>query len=291
MVTDQVEKWAVAFESLSKDKTLAAEAVEFPPMQTVMRGELATRLPTIGNPWTRRAYDGGFVVLPAREALPAVSLVFVQSKDGNTGSANPADLGGGPIDHHLIYEGLSRASAGAVLAGATTAAGPNVFFSVWHPELVALRAQLGLARHPIQIVVSRDGHLDVAGTLLFNVRDVPVVVLAGAACRRDRARDFAERPWIDVMPFDDRDWRRALTALRGKYRIHRISAVGGRSTAASLLDAGVVTDICLTTTSHNGGEKNTPYYNGPKPPRTSLILRKSGGEPHEPIVVEQLGVV
>jgi riboflavin biosynthesis pyrimidine reductase len=219
-----------------------------------------------------------------------VSLVFVQSKDGNTGTTNPADLGGGPTDHHLIYEGLSRAAAGAVLAGATTASGAERFFSVWHPELVALRAQLGLARHPVQIVVSRDGHLNVAGTLLFNVPDVTVVVLAGAACRRDRARDFAERPWIDVLPFDDRDWKRALAALRGKYRIHRISAVGGRTTAASLLDAGVVTDICLTTTSREAGEKHTPYYNGSKPPRTSLILRKTGGGLDDPITVEQLAV-
>jgi hypothetical protein len=98
VVTDQLEKWALALESLTKDKTLAAETVEFQPLHPVMRGELANRLPTIGNAWTRRAYDGGFVVLPARDALPALSLVFVQSKDGNTGTPNPAELGGGNVN-------------------------------------------------------------------------------------------------------------------------------------------------------------------------------------------------
>ena len=46
--------------------------------------------------------------------------VFVQSADGNTGARNPADLGGGETDKHLIYEGLSRVDVDGVLAGAAT---------------------------------------------------------------------------------------------------------------------------------------------------------------------------
>jgi hypothetical protein len=38
-------------------------------------------------------------------------------------------------------------------------------------------------------------------------------------------------------------------------------------------------------------ERHTPYYNGSKPPRTSLILRKTAGDPDSPITVEQLAVV
>jgi hypothetical protein len=34
---------------------------------------------------------------------------------------------------------------------------PKAFFSVWHPELVALRESLGLSRHPAQVVVSKRG--------------------------------------------------------------------------------------------------------------------------------------
>jgi hypothetical protein len=37
-------------------------------------------------------------------------------------------------DKHLIYEGLSRAAADAVLAGAATVRAGDIVFSVWHPE-------------------------------------------------------------------------------------------------------------------------------------------------------------
>jgi hypothetical protein len=47
---------------------------------------------------------------------------------------------------HLIYEGLSRVAADAVLAGAADS-DRQVLFSVWRPELVALRETLGLPRH------------------------------------------------------------------------------------------------------------------------------------------------
>ena len=54
-------------------------------------------------------------------------------------------LGGGETDKHLIYEGLSRVAADAVLAGAETIRGGDIVLSVWHPELVRLRASLGQA--------------------------------------------------------------------------------------------------------------------------------------------------
>src|SRR3712207_8639295 len=53
---------------------------------------------------------------------------------------------GGATDKHVIYEGLSRVAADAVLAGAGTVRGAQLIFSVWHPELVALRSGVGLPR-------------------------------------------------------------------------------------------------------------------------------------------------
>ena len=55
--------------------------------------------------------------------------------------------------------------------------GAEALFSVWHPELVALRSSLTLPRHPAQIVVSRHGRLDF-NALLFNVPDLRVFVIA-----------------------------------------------------------------------------------------------------------------
>jgi len=42
-------------------------------------------------------------------------------------------LGGGATDDHVVFEGLSRVAADAVLAGARTVHGGNNVFSVWHP--------------------------------------------------------------------------------------------------------------------------------------------------------------
>jgi riboflavin biosynthesis pyrimidine reductase len=222
--------------------------------------------------------------------LPAISLVFVQSLDGNTGAANPDDLGGGPTDKHLIYEGVSRVAADAVLAGAGTAAGTQVFFSVWHPELVSLRQELGLVRHPAQIVLSRDGHVDAERTLLFNVPEVPVFILAGAACRDRCRRQFAGRPWITVIPLDPDGLPAALARLRDHHDIRRISAIGGRAAASSLLDAGLVQDLWLTTAPKPGGDPNTPFYVGQRPPAFDLIVRKRETDTAAPIVFEQLQV-
>jgi len=212
--------------------------------------------------------------------------VFVQSRDGNTAIDDPADLGGGPTDKHLIYEGLTRVAADAVLAGAASAAGTDAFFSVWHPELVALRRERGLPRHPAQIVVSARGEIDLERGLLFNVPQVRVFVLAGKACLERWAPAFAQRAWITVIPLEPEELPTAIARLRREHGIARISAIGGRTTASRLLDAGLVQDVCLTTTARAGGEPNTPFYTGHAPPRLELIVRKIGTDPSYPIAFE-----
>ena len=157
----------------------------------------------IGNAWSQAHYGGEFGLAVPDEGTTALSLVFVQSKDGNTGATDPSTFGGGPTDKHLIYEGLSRVAADAVLAGAGSVHA-DAFFSVWHPELVALRASLGLRRHPAQIVVSKRGGLNLAA-LLFNVPDVPVFLVAGDECAARHASALRSRPWIRLISFH---WRR-----------------------------------------------------------------------------------
>ena len=61
-------------------------------------------------------------------------------------------LGGGESDKHLIYEGLSRVDADAVMAGATTARSERIVFSIWHPELVALRRARVWSLYPYLVV-------------------------------------------------------------------------------------------------------------------------------------------
>ena len=240
----------------------------------------------LGNAWSREYFDGPFYLFAAPADRPAISLVFVQTRDGNTGASNPGDLGGGPTDKHLIYEGLSRVAADAVLAGASSV-GHSAFFTVNHPELVALRMELGLPRHPAQMVISNDGNVDLSARV-FATPDVRVFLLAGDACVKKVAGEIAQRPWITLIPTNG-DLPSTFARLRRDHGIGRISAVGGRKAATGLVDSGLVQDLYLTTSPRAGGEPSTPWYAGERPPRLDTILTKREAA-ERPILFEHLAI-
>jgi riboflavin biosynthesis pyrimidine reductase len=281
------------FRAFIERKTRDATSGSLTALKTIEDDSAAFATQAIGNAWTRAHYDGPFH-LPTQGtigAAPFVSLVFVQSKDGNTGTDNPEELGGGPLDKHLIYEGLTRVAVDAVLAGAKTADDENTFFSVWHPELVALRRELGLPRHPAQIVVTGTGCINPDVSRVFNVPDVAVFVVAGPVGCRVLERAIADRSWVQLVPMSGDELRAPLEYLGRECGIRRISAVGGRTTASALLDQGLVQDVCLTTTDRRAGQPNTPLYVGGRPPRMTPIVRKRAVDAEYPILFEHFAVL
>jgi riboflavin biosynthesis pyrimidine reductase len=284
------------FDDFAERRTREAAAAHIKRLSTLLdRGD--TRLldrgerrgsQSIGNQWTRWHYDGAFNIVVPEDGASALSLVFVQSKDGNTGGSEPEALGGGATDKHLIYEGLSRVAADAVLVGAGTVH-PEAFFTVWHPEMVALRNDLGLPRHPAQIVISKEGRLDFSARL-FNVPGVPVFLIAGEHCMSRHAASLEARPWVHHIPLVAGDLRRAVDHLRNAQDIRRISAVGGRFTASRLVDAGLAQDIYLTTTRRTGGEPGTPWYSGTTPPALDVITRKEWPGDGGAVVFEHIAI-
>jgi len=265
-----------AFQRFSVQKTRDAAAAGIERLSTVFDRRDGSPLQGIGNEWSRWHYGGEFALVRPGPLQTALSLVFVQTKDGNTGGPNPGAFGGGATDQHLIYEGLSRVAADAVLAGAGSVH-RDAFFSVWHPELVALRRSLGLPRHPAQIVVSKRGRVDF-DALLFNVPAQQVFLIAGAECIARHETSLRARPWVRLMPAGDGDLDQTFERLRREEGIQRISAIGGRSTATQLVDAGLAQDLYLTTTSLEGGHPDTPWYSGAVPPRLTAITRKEWNE-------------
>ena len=72
------------FEAFVARKTREAESAEIVPLASE-RERAEAELVAIGNDWTRRMFDGAFYLSPLRnDGLPSTSLVFVQSRDGNT---------------------------------------------------------------------------------------------------------------------------------------------------------------------------------------------------------------
>ena len=271
-----------SFEAFVARKEAEAARAVVSPFVTDVDGRPADAA-AFGNAWSRRMFDGPFYVSPAPSSdLPATNLVFVQSRDDNTGAGDPSSLGGGQADKHLIYEGLSRVAADAVLAGAETVRSGNIVLSVWHPELVALRESLGLPRHPMQIVATRRG-LGLDG-LLFNVPALRVVLLTVDACADLMLTQLANRPWVTVvsMPTAE-DLPHGFRRLR-EMGVGRISCIGGRTLARQLIDAGLIQDLYLTKSPKAGGEPGTPLYPGPL--AGELIVRKRGTGPDEGVGFE-----
>jgi riboflavin biosynthesis pyrimidine reductase len=264
------------FEDYCRRKTEAATAARLPGFVSICvlpvkpNGMIA-----IGNEWSRRLFDGDFYRTDAIDRLPAVSLVFVQSADGNTGADDPGTLGGGETDKHLVYEGLSRVDADAVLAGATTAAGHDTVFSVWHPELVRLRIERGHPRHLTQIVLTERGDLPVHTALLYNEPSLRVIVVASSAGAAVLRRRLPGRPWVEVIDGGTPvDLPHTLGHLHDR-GINVISAIGGRRTAEALLRANLVSELYLTTSPKPGGEPRTPLTASPLPPNR-VVVEKAG---------------
>jgi 5-amino-6-(5-phosphoribosylamino)uracil reductase len=267
--------WRERFDAFAAKKREAALTAAIPPYETEVAQPPGPML-AIGNGWTRERFGGPFYLSPAGRARPACSLVFVQSADGNTGAQRPSDLGGGATDLHLIYEGLSRVGADAVLAGAESLRGGGSILSVWHPEIVDLRASLGLPRHPVQIVATLRG-VDVTRLLMLNVPDVRAVVLTvpdAAARMRD---SLSARPWVTAVVMADRGGLPTAFERLHQLGIRRVSCIGGRRFAASVIDAGLLDDVYLTTAARPGGEPDTPLPAAARSGR--LVVRKHGTGP------------
>jgi riboflavin biosynthesis pyrimidine reductase len=268
------------FERYAHRKTNEAVAARLPGFVTTEeRPENGRDLVRIGNDWTRALFGGWFyrTATVDGQRQPVVSLVFVQSADGNTEADDPSTLGGGETDKHLVYEGLSRVDADAVLAGASTASGDEIVFSIWHPEMVRLRLERRRSRHPVQAIVTQRGELPIETALLYNEPSLRVIVIGStraAANLRPRAH---ERPWIDVLDTGEAvDLRRGLEELYAR-GITVVSAIGGRKTAQALIAADAVADLYLTTSPLPGGSPGTPLTPQPLPPY-SVVLEKEGRE-------------
>ena len=278
-------EWETRFDRLAAAKTHQSASAQLLPYLTEFI-EPVDGAVAIASEWSAALFDGPFYVVPSRDpSRPACSLVFVQSADGNTVAPDPTELGGGETDKHLVYEGLSRVCADAVMAGAGTVREGDIVFSVWHPDLVRLRAALGLPRHPVQIVATLRG-LAIERMLLCNVPGISVVLLTVRSAARQMQSAIDGRPWITVLPIDGpEDLPRAFRQLRER-GIARVSCVGGRTLASQLLEQGLVDDVYLTTGARTGGAPGTPISSAPW--RGRVLLRKHGTGAEAGVTFEHL---
>jgi len=278
------------FDNYCRGKQTAAVAAVLPPYKTAAIDLRFGTFRAIGNSWSRTRFDGDFY----RSAyvnldIPVTNLVIVESLEGNTVADDPATLGGGATDKHLIYEGLSRVDADAVLAGATTARSDDLVFSVWHPELVALRRELGRSRHPAQVIVVSRSAPRIEHALMFQEPEIPVFLVTTSDTSASLRLRVASRPWIQVVDAGQPlSMRTALRALRER-GVETLSAIGGRTTARALLREAAVHDLYLTTSAQRGGESETPLLEQPLDAQSVVVKMGTGPEEGVRFVHYRLG--
>ena len=101
------------------------------------------------------------------------------------------------------------------------------------------------------------------------------------------SRSVSRRPWIEVIDAGNPlSVSTAMKMLRAR-GIDTISCVGGRATATSLLHAGLVSDVYLTTSAISAGEPHTPFYQGP-PLTVTKPVEKAGQGSEEGVRFEHL---
>jgi riboflavin biosynthesis pyrimidine reductase len=250
---------------LKEEAALAAPLVGFTTLAEEAGG---ADLHSFGNAWTRRLFDGDFhrSAGPASPDLPSVSLI-VSEVEVSFGATVP----------HLLHEGLTRVDADAVIGGIGAASTGNQICSVWHPELVRLRAERGLSRHPVQVLVTNSCDVPFDQCLLFREPSLQVIVVTRSSLVATARARLRECPWVEVLGAGEPlDLRAALTVLRGR-GMAVMSAVGGRRIATSLLDAGLVTDLYVTTREPGSAASALSFYNGPPLVRRRLLSKAGRG--------------
>jgi riboflavin biosynthesis pyrimidine reductase len=256
------------FQDYCRRKEEAALAAPLAGFTTLAEEAGGADLLSFGNAWTRRLFDGDFhrSAGPASPELPSVSLIVTE-----------VDVSFGATVPHLLHEGLTRVDADAVLGGIGAASTGNDICSVWHPELVRLRADRGLPRHPVQVLVTDSCDVPFDRCLLFQEPSLPVIVVTRSTLVHRARTRLREYPWVEVLGAGDPlDLRSALTQLRDR-GIAVISAVGGRRLATSLLDAGLVTDLYVTVREPQSAASVLSFYNGPPLVRRRLLSKAGRG--------------
>jgi riboflavin biosynthesis pyrimidine reductase len=185
---------------------------------------------------------------------PHVYTNFAASVDGvvvvDPPRGNGAEISGGaPADRAVM--GLLRAVADAVVIGAgTLRAEPRHLWTAEHvgPGLAgpfrALRAALGLAPEPLQIVVTASGDVDPSWPV-FSGAAPSLVVTAAAGAARLRASGHPLRVAVPDAAATGVTLREALAAA-GVGEGSRVLVESGPTLVAQFLAQGAIDDLFLT---------------------------------------------
>lgn len=227
----------------------------------------------------RAAYDGD-LRLSASSKRPLVFSNFVQTLDGVVSLKIPGQSGGAEIsgrnEEDAFIMGLLRASADAVLIGEDTfrnAPGhvwtAGCVYPTFEKEFQAFRKQMGKdALHPLNVVVSGRGHIDLDEPL-FRHEEIQSLVLTtqrGAAHLQERYGATLPAT-VRVLPGDTvLSPADMVTLLYAEYGVKLLLHEGGPTLFSSFLEQALLDELFLTVAPQivgRGGTGERPSFSGP----------------------------
>jgi len=182
---------------------------------------------------------------------PGCTANFVASLDGVValpGDGESGHLISGDDEPDRFIMGLLRASADAVLIGAETFS--KAKGDLWHPETIyppgarpfaELRRQLGLRLHPLLVVVSATGLLDMAQPALA---DALVITTPEGETRLQRTLPRGAQLAVFDAPLISGVSMLDLLSAQG---LQVVLAEGGPSLVSQLLEEGLINELFVTS--------------------------------------------
>ncbi|MGA1838695.1 pyrimidine reductase family protein [Herbiconiux sp. 11R-BC] len=180
---------------------------------------------------------------PPRRSEPWLRVNFIQSVDGSATVDGLSGGLGGPADK-AVFDTL-RGVADVVLVGAGTARAEGYGALTVGERFVRWRRASGLPEHPAMALVSGRLDLDPASALFAEAPVRPLVFTVASAPADARAR-LAEVATVIDAGAERVDPSTVLRELAGR-GLAQVLCEGGPSLFGELTAAGLVDELCLTT--------------------------------------------
>ena len=188
---------------------------------------------------------------------PYVIINMAMTADGKIATANRALTSfGSRHDHDHLLD--LRATADAVLCGASTAAGEDITLGPGPGRFRRRRLRRGLAEFNLRIVASGSAGLNPRANL-FKQRVSPVILLTtrdAPPARLKQLREVADE--VVVFGKTRLNLRAALQWLHRRWKVKRLVCEGGGELNDAMFRAGLVDELHLTICPQVFGGRQAP---------------------------------
>jgi riboflavin-specific deaminase-like protein len=192
-----------------------------------------------------------------KSKLPFVFVNMAMTADGKIATANRAvSTFGSRRDHEHLLE--LRATADAVMAGATTVNAAPVNLGPGGTRFRRRRLKNSLAEYNLRIIVSGSGSIN-PGAEIFKQRFSPIIILTTARISKaglKKLRAVADE--VKICGQTEINFRLALRWLRQKWGVQRLLCEGGGSLNDAMFRAGLVDELHLTLCPKIFGGRHAP---------------------------------